>query len=172
MNKPSGIVTTRSDEQRTTVDDRRAARRTGRADRPLGSKHRRAAPLHESWRAGPSAAPDPRFGSHDLFAGRAGPSPLALKEVERGIAIGRGALRSGRGEAVELPGRGRLVRITLREGKNREVRRIFRALGSKVLNLRRIAYAGIELADLPVGSIRALTPAEVRYLGERTALAL
>lgn len=176
MNKPSGIVTTRSDEQgRSTVDDL-LGRHAGRVA-PIGRLDRSTEGLLLFTNHGELAHRllHPRFRQPRTYLAWVvpTPSPLALKDVERGIAIGRGE-HSGPAEVRLLSRRGAAarVRITLREGKNREVRRIFRALGSKVLNLRRIAYAGIELADLPVGSIRALTPAEVRYLAERTALVL
>jgi 23S rRNA pseudouridine2605 synthase len=62
-----------------------------------------------------------------------------------------------------LPGEGpgKAYRVTLREGRNREVRRLWEAVGCEVARLRRIAYAGIVLPDdLPAGAARVL-PATV-----------
>lgn len=52
------------------------------------------------------------------------------------------------------------VRVTLAEGRKREVRRLFEAVGHPVLQLRRIRYGPIALGDLPPGQWRQLAPAE------------
>ncbi len=176
MNKPAGVVTSREDEKgRSTVDDllgRHAGRvaAVGRLDRAtegllLFSNHGEL--VHRLLH--------PRFRQPRTYLAWVvpAPGPVALASIEQGIDIGRGE-RSGQAEVrlLSRKGAGARVRITLREGKNREVRRIFRSVGSKVLNLRRTAYAGIELMDLPVGAVRALLPEEIRLLAERTGLAL
>lgn len=51
--------------------------------------------------------------------------------------------------------------VTLTEGKNREIRRLFGILGHEVLQLKRVAFGGLELGDLQPGAWRALTPAEI-----------
>jgi 23S rRNA pseudouridine2605 synthase len=56
------------------------------------------------------------------------------------------------------------VRVTLREGRNREVRRMMAAVGHKVLRLRRISYGPIQLGKLPEGKWRNLSETEVRAL--------
>ncbi len=56
----------------------------------------------------------------------------------------------------------RHVRITLREGRNRQVRRMFEATGNFVTALRRIKIAGLELGELPEGSFYFLTADDVR----------
>ena len=55
-----------------------------------------------------------------------------------------------------------ILEITLTEGKNREVRRICRAVGLEVTALKRIAYGRLELGDLPVGRWRVLDKEEVQ----------
>lgn len=55
-------------------------------------------------------------------------------------------------------------RVTLREGRNREVRRMFDALGLAVSRLIRIGYGPIELGKLRRGETRFLTPEETRAL--------
>lgn len=61
------------------------------------------------------------------------------------------------------PGRTR-VKITIHEGKNRQVRRMFEAIGTKVLKLERIAIGKVELGNLPLGRWRYLTTHEISYL--------
>jgi 23S rRNA pseudouridine2605 synthase/23S rRNA pseudouridine2604 synthase len=55
---------------------------------------------------------------------------------------------------------GRRFRIVLREGKNRQIRRMVRKLGNRVVSLKRVRIANIKLGDLPSGSWRHLTPNE------------
>jgi 23S rRNA pseudouridine2605 synthase len=55
--------------------------------------------------------------------------------------------------------------VELTEGKNREIRRLFAALGHEVTRLKRIAFGAIELGDLPPGKWRDLTPAEIGVRG-------
>jgi 23S rRNA pseudouridine2605 synthase/23S rRNA pseudouridine2604 synthase len=54
----------------------------------------------------------------------------------------------------------RRFRIVLQEGKNRQIRRMVRKVGSRVVNLKRIRIANIELADLPPGRWRHLAVRE------------
>lgn len=54
--------------------------------------------------------------------------------------------------------------ITLSEGKKRQVRRMFAALGYRVKDLRRTAFAGLKLADLKEGSWQKLSEAEISQL--------
>jgi 23S rRNA pseudouridine2605 synthase len=57
------------------------------------------------------------------------------------------------------------VELTITEGRNRQVRRMIEALGSKVLKLVRTAIGPIRIDDLPIGKWRPLTLAEIRLLG-------
>ena len=57
-----------------------------------------------------------------------------------------------------------LIEITIHEGRNRQVRRMFAAIGCDVKRLRRIKFAGLTLDGLKVGAFRALTPEEVAKL--------
>lgn len=51
--------------------------------------------------------------------------------------------------------------ITIHEGKNREVRKMFSSLGYKVIKLHRISEANIELGNLRPGEYRRLKPIEL-----------
>ena len=59
------------------------------------------------------------------------------------------------------PGR---IELTIHEGRNRQVRRMFDAVGHPVIRLHRSVYAGLTVDRLAPGSWRALTSAEVRKL--------
>lgn len=58
------------------------------------------------------------------------------------------------------------VEITIHEGRNRQVRRMFEAVGSDVRALKRVAFARLTLAGVRRGAHRPLTAAEVAQLYE------
>jgi pseudouridine synthase len=57
-----------------------------------------------------------------------------------------------------------VVDITIHEGKNRQVRRMFEAVGHPVLELSRLRFGPLKLGDLPPGHARQLTEREVAQL--------
>lgn len=57
-----------------------------------------------------------------------------------------------------------VVLVTIHEGRNRQVRRMFEAVGHRVLMLRRVKFGPLELGDLPRGQWREMTDAEVQKL--------
>ena len=60
-----------------------------------------------------------------------------------------------------------VLRITITEGRNRQVRRMFEAIGSKVLKLVRTSIGPLRIGDLPIGAWRELTGEEVSALQGR-----
>lgn len=54
--------------------------------------------------------------------------------------------------------------ITIGEGKNRQVRKMFASQGLEVIYLKRISMGNLKLGSLPIGKIRDLTKEEVEYL--------
>ncbi|MFD3446156.1 23S rRNA pseudouridine(2605) synthase RluB [Microbacteriaceae bacterium 4G12] len=57
-----------------------------------------------------------------------------------------------------------VVQITIHEGRNRQVRRMFAAVGCEVVKLKRERYAFLDLAGLRPGDARALSPHEIKQL--------
>jgi 23S rRNA pseudouridine2605 synthase len=87
-----------------------------------------------------------------------------LDQVERGIWLSEGRTGPARMH-VRRAGRDMShVVMTLREGRNREIRRIFARLRHPVLSLRRVELGPLRLGDLKVGQIRRVSPGEVKAL--------
>ncbi|WP_417748682.1 pseudouridine synthase [Rosistilla oblonga] len=87
-----------------------------------------------------------------------------LKQMREGVHFHEGrfqvegvSIKRTRGKATELE-------IVLREGKNREIRRILARLGHKVVQLKRTAIGTLKLGDLPTGAYRPLNSREVKKL--------
>lgn len=56
------------------------------------------------------------------------------------------------------------IEITIREGRNRQVRRMLRKVGNEVRELERVGFASLKLGDLGPGESRRLTRSEVKRL--------
>ena len=59
-----------------------------------------------------------------------------------------------------------VLEIALREGRNRQLRRMIEAVGGRVLSLERIAFGPVELGELPAGQVREASDEEYRLLHE------
>ena len=62
------------------------------------------------------------------------------------------------------PNEGVWLRVVLREGKKRQLRRMTAAVGLPALRLVRVALGPLSLGDLAPGAWRDLTPAELKEL--------
>lgn len=60
--------------------------------------------------------------------------------------------------------------LVLIEGKNREIRRMMRAIGYEIRDLKRVSYCQIQLGDLPAGEFRELTADEMNKLRQAVHL--
>jgi pseudouridine synthase len=63
-----------------------------------------------------------------------------------------------------------LIKIELYEGRKREVRRMFEAIGHRVISLKRIRFSEITLGNLQPGKWRYLRPGEVQKLKKKVGL--
>lgn len=92
--------------------------------------------------------------------------PVSEAECAR-LAAGIDDLRAESAVVRKRSSRETHLVVTLTEGKNREVRRLFEAIGHEVTRLKRVAFGGLELGALPPGRWRELTPREFEDLQAR-----
>jgi 23S rRNA pseudouridine2605 synthase/23S rRNA pseudouridine2604 synthase len=83
-------------------------------------------------------------------------SQSALLRMAKGLPILGGVTRPARVERLGP----RRFRIVLKEGKNRQIRRMVEKTGNKVTELHRVRVANVPLGDLPPGAWRFLTGEE------------
>jgi len=91
--------------------------------------------------------------------------PAALAALKQGVFLGDGTFCQPV-QVAPLPGPapGRSYRLTLQEGKNREVRRLVQHFQRRVRGLHRLQFGPVSLSGLRSGAVRLLTPGEVRRL--------
>ncbi len=93
------------------------------------------------------------------------PSAKDLAQLKAGLELDDGMAHFDTIEAAGGDGANRWYRVTLKEGRNREVRRLWTAAGFEVSRLIRTGYGPIELPrKLRRGKYEALTPGQVRVL--------
>lgn len=87
-----------------------------------------------------------------------------LNPIRSGIEIDGYVTKKCRAHIVETNKDYTKVELVLREGKNREIRKMFAAIGREVTLLKRTKVGELTLRGLDRGAFRKLTPAEVEYL--------
>ena len=103
------------------------------------------------------------------------PAREGIEKLRRGLRIPQAAGR----RTMTAPARVRLLRdaenpwfeLTLSEGKNRQIRRMFEAIGHHVEKIRRVRYGPLTL-DLAPGEYRPLRPEEVQQLKRAAGLSV
>lgn len=88
----------------------------------------------------------------------------ALSRLRRGVKIEDYVTSPAEVELLDSEDGCTVVKITIHEGKNRQVRKMFEAVSCKVTALERISIGSVELGHLPLGRWRHLTAHEVSYL--------
>lgn len=108
----------------------------------------------------------PRYGTRKIYnvtvEGKV--QPETLKKFTEGIIHEGEKLRTERAHIIRASNSSSLVELTLGEGKNREVRRLFESQNIRVLRLQRTQIGRIKLGELPEGKWRALTEPEIKSL--------
>jgi 23S rRNA pseudouridine2605 synthase len=93
-----------------------------------------------------------------------------LNELRKGVELSDGPTQPAQVTRVGDSERWSVVTLTIKEGRNRQVRRMLEAVGSKVTELVRTHIGAIAIGDLPSGKYRELTSGEVRSLLTATSV--
>jgi 23S rRNA pseudouridine2605 synthase len=94
------------------------------------------------------------------------PTDAELTRLRRGVDLEDGPTARARVRRVSP----RVIELTLREGRNRQVRRMAAAIGNEVLVLERVRFGAIRLGGLQSGRARRLAPAELERLWKDSGL--
>jgi 23S rRNA pseudouridine2605 synthase len=166
MNKPLGVVTTMSDPQgRRTVAELVAGQArvfpVGRLDYATAG----ALLLTDDGELAHRLL-HPRFGVDKTYraeiAGRL--SPDEVRRLMAGISLEDGRAAGAKIRVLAVKRDRSVVDVTIHEGRNRQVRRMFETIGHPILALTRTRFGPLRLGSLPAGDVRALTEREVEAL--------
>ena len=166
LNKPTGYVTTTYDKEgRPTVmelvpDDIRVF--------PVGRLDYNTAGLliltNDGELSNRLMHPSHEFDKKYLVRAAGIVTKAEAAKLEAGVDIGGFVTSPAEVRIVRHDKNSTLAEITIHEGKNRQVRRMFKAIGHPVEELTRIQLGRLEIGRLAVGRCRKLSPAEVEYL--------
>ncbi len=92
-----------------------------------------------------------------------------IDRIARGVDVGDFTAQPSEVKILKENPNNTWVEIILKEGKNREVRRIFETLGFNTLRLVRVSVGAISLGELPAGRWRSLSAEEVKMITESSA---
>lgn len=168
LNKPKGYVSTAADERgRRTVLDLIPVKKT--RIYPVGRLDQNTEGLLLLTNDGTltQALLHPRFLVHKTYRAKvAGDlTPEALKKLRGGVELADGRTAPAEVRVYGTTDKGlNEVEVTLHEGRNRQVRRMFEAVGCDVRSLKRTRFAQLTLDGVKRGAYRSLTKAEVREL--------
>lgn len=90
--------------------------------------------------------------------------PGAEVRLARPITLDGYTIRPPKVKLLKAEGQKARFRVTIHEGRNRQVRRMCEAAGMHCTRLRRIQEGSVKLGDLPLGKWRSLTPEEIEKL--------
>lgn len=169
LHKPAGVMTTMRDpEGRRTVAD--LVRRAGIAARvvPVGRLDYDTSGVLLLTDDGETAniLTHPRFGVEKTYRAtvRGRLEPSAIDAILRGVRFEEGRAQPAQLRVVAVRRDVSLVDVTIHEGRNRQVRRMFEQVGHPVVALTRLRFGPIGLGELPIGAVRNLSERELTAL--------
>jgi pseudouridine synthase len=173
MNKPRGVVSTRTDPQRrTTVIDLLSRAKIKGYFYPVGRLDADSEGVILLTNDGEFAerVTHPRYEMERTYEAQVEgvPDPRDLERLRKGIIIEGRRTAAAQVRLVRVvPGKENsqaVVELTIREGRNRQIRRMCDAIAHPVARLRRTRIGTISGGGLRPGQIRDLTPAEILAL--------
>lgn len=90
-----------------------------------------------------------------------------IDQLRKGVTLADGPTRPAAVKRLRDAAKYTFLEMTITEGRNRQVRRMVEAVGSRVLKLVRIAIGGVRIGNLPIGKHRLLTEEELSGLFAR-----
>ena len=93
------------------------------------------------------------------------PTEKNIEEFSKGIVLDDGKTEPAVLEVVGYKGNNAICEISIREGRNRQVRRMMEAVGHRVLKLQRIRIGGLDLGNLKPGAWRYMKEKDFKDLG-------
>lgn len=97
------------------------------------------------------------------------PSPATLRQWRQGVDLAGKRTRPAAVQVLKSAPDRTFLQVVLKEGRNRQIRRVAEQLGHPVLRLHRLSLGPVQLGDLPIGGYRSLTEAEVATLQAQLA---
>ena len=90
------------------------------------------------------------------------PSERQINQIARGVELD--GVRTAKAEInqIELSDTNAWFEVTLYEGRNQQIRKMFKSVGHSVLKLKRVAIGFLKIERLATGEVRELTDAEVK----------
>jgi pseudouridine synthase len=176
FHKPPGVITTLNDpQQRPDITPYIARLGEKRRIFPVGRLDYNTTGLLLLTNDGELALrlSHPRFGVSKVYRAKLSrcPNPEDFARLREGIRLEDGVTAPARGRVIEKLKTNAWVELEVREGRRREVRRMFEALGYFVEKLVRVRVGPVELGHLPMGELRPLTQNEVKALQVAVGLA-
>ena len=169
LNKPAGLITSTHDtHERLTVMDYLPGSLVDRGLLPAGRLDQDTEGLLVITNLGDlnHRITHPRYETEKEYVASIErlPTKADLGRLEKGVILDGERTAPARVDGVETGTGPVQIHIVIRQGRKRQVRRMFRAIGHEVLHLNRVRIGQLTLGDLPVGKWQELTEEEIERL--------
>jgi len=173
LNKPDGYVTTSQDPQgRPTVID--LIKEINKRIYPVGRLDYETEGLLLLTNDGELAyrLTHPKYKVNKVYQAlvKGRPSNEAIEHLRRGVLLEDGLTEPAEIKILDKIANNTLIELTIHEGKNRQVRRMCKAVNHPVINLKRTKIGSLDLGNIKLGSFRFLTKDELRWLRNSVGL--
>lgn len=169
LNKPKNIITTKADSfGRKTILDLLPPKHHDL--HPVGRLDKDTTGLLLMTNDGPltNALTHPRYHAEKRYRVTI-KGKISLDDVikiKKGIWLAEGKTKPAKARIMRSTRQFTIVDVSIREGKNRQIRRMISSIGYRVKDLERISIGPIRLGRLPLGEWRALSGTEINKLKE------